>query len=213
MIKISPSILSADFSKMGEELKSVASADSLHYDVMDGNFVDNITFGPKMLKDIRKYTDLPIEAHLMITRPGFFATKFLEAGADALSFHIEATDEAETFRILSEIRKFPCRAGLAISPDTSAVELKKFAELLDFVVVMTVYPGFGAQGFLPGGLNKIAEVRAAVSTAEIIVDGGVNANNAKEIVAAGADTLICGNAVFGAPNRAAAIEVLRCAVL
>ncbi|MCL1834788.1 MAG: ribulose-phosphate 3-epimerase [Oscillospiraceae bacterium] len=215
MIKIAPSILSADFSKLGEEAKSVETADYLHFDVMDGVFVPNISIGLPVLESVRKATDMTLDVHLMIASPSKYAARFAAAGADIVVFHIEAEPEDEARRAIAAICGAGKRAGLAIKPGTPAETLLPYLETLSIVLVMTVEPGFGGQTFMPETLPKIALLRETIEKrslhCEIEVDGGINPETAALCVKAGADVLVAGNDVFRSDDRAARISRLRSA--
>lgn len=211
--KIAPSILSADFSKIGDEIKRLeeAGSDMLHCDVMDGIFVPNITFGPKMIKDIRKVSSLPLDVHLMITEPERYAQSFIDAGADILTIHIESTKKPLEALEMIKAREIKC--GIAISPDTSLSLLKPLLFMADIVVLMSVYPGFGGQKFLNGALERLKELnrlRTAYNPELLIeIDGGVNTKNIKDIIEIGADIIVAGNAVVADPNPKEIIKILR----
>jgi ribulose-phosphate 3-epimerase len=214
MIKIAPSLLSADFARLDEELKTIASADILHLDVMDGHFVPNITMGPPIIKALRGRTKLPFDCHLMISEPQRYIERFLDAGADMISIHVEA--EPHLQRALQLIREGGAKAGIAINPATSAETLSTAIEFCDYVLVMTVNPGFGGQKFIEPVVPKIRHISELIRerglSVEIEVDGGVDARTAPLVVAAGASILVAGSAVFGQDDRAAAMESIRSAV-
>ena len=213
MIKIAPSILSADFAKMGEEARrmELAGADLLHCDVMDGVFVPNISFGPKMIKDIRKITDITLDVHLMITEPIRYVKAFAEAGADIITAHVEATDDiVETLRA---IKSFGCKCGAVINPGTPVSALEGLIEQCDIVLLMGVNPGFGGQAFIPEVLSKLRAVKKTVKESckniDIEIDGGVTLKNVKDIRAAGANVIVAGSAIFDGDDKRAAITALR----
>ena len=214
MIKIAPSLLSADFSRLESELETIASADILHLDVMDGHFVPNITIGPPIIKALRGRTKLPFDCHLMISEPQKYIDRFLEAGADMISIHVEA--EPHLQRALQMIRDGGAKAGIAINPATSVESLSTAIEFCDYVLVMTVNPGFGGQKFIEPCVPKIRHISRMVRerglSVEIEVDGGVDVKTAPVVVAAGASILVAGSAVFGKEDRPAAMESIRAAV-
>ena len=213
-VQIAPSILSANFAKMGEEIRSLqqSGADIVHCDVMDGVFVNNITFGIKMIEDIRKETTLPLDCHLMIVNPEKYVERFAKAGADYITVHYEACKD-NLKEVLSLIKSTGVKCGAVINPDTPVEKIKDVLPLCDMVLVMSVFPGFGGQGFIPECLDKVRELRALIdeSGKEILleIDGGVNAKNVEEIKAAGADVIVAGSAVFNAENRAEMIAKLK----
>ena len=213
MIKISPSILSADFSKLGEEIHNVekAGADYIHIDVMDGNFVPNITIGNEVVKSLRKTSALPFDVHLMINNPDAHVKAFAEAGSDIITIHAEASNHLD--RSLALIKSFGKKAGVSIVPSTHEDVLDYVLEKLDLILVMTVNPGFGGQKFLDSQLKKIENIRKKISQSgrkiELEVDGGINQETAKLVVAAGADVLVSGSYIFGSKNYSEAISKLR----
>lgn len=213
-VKIAPSILSADFSKMGEEVASLerCGADLVHCDVMDGVFVNNITFGIKMVEDIRKKTTLPLDCHLMIVHPEKYVERFAKAGADIITVHYEACKE-NLKEVLELIKSTGVKCGAVINPDTPVEKIKELIPLCDMVLLMSVFPGFGGQKFIPEVLEKLREVRAIIDESgkaiDLEIDGGVNADNIEEIKAAGANVIVAGSAVFKAQDRAAMIASLK----
>ncbi len=213
-IKVAPSILSADFSRLGEEIKAVeaAGADLIHVDVMDGHFVPNITIGPLVVQAARKVTKLPLDVHLMIENPELYVADFAGAGADYITVHAEATYHLH--RLLQSIREHKgVKACVALNPATPLSIVEYILQDADMVLIMSVNPGFGGQAFIPSALDKIRELRELISAldlkTEIEVDGGVKPENAAAIAAAGADILVAGSAVFGAKDYAAAIKGIR----
>ena len=213
MIEIAPSILSADFSRLGEQIKTVerAGASLLHVDVMDGRFVPNITVGLPVVKAISRATQLPIDAHLMIVEPARYVESFVEAGARMVSIHIEADPHAH--RTLTAIRAAGAQAGIAINPATSLSALEEAIRFVDFVLVMSVNPGFGGQEFISSSLDKVRRLRKMLdergSKARIEIDGGIDQDNVAEVAGAGAEIIVSGSAIFGAPDPAVALRELR----
>jgi len=213
MKKIAPSILSADFAKLGHEIQAVATAgaDWIHVDVMDGHFVPNITIGPLVVAAIRPVTDLPLDVHLMIENADRYIPEFSNAGADIIAVQTEAC--VHLHRTLQLIRQHDCKAGVVLNPATPIDSLEWILEDLDLVVLMSVNPGFGGQTFIPVTLEKIARVRNMIDARgldiEIEVDGGVNSGTIADIAAAGTDVFVAGSAIFGSPDYAAAISEFR----
>lgn len=214
MIKIAPSILSADFANLGRDIEALKewNADWIHFDVMDGHFVPNLSFGPIICSAIRPKTKLPIDVHLMVEEPTRFAEWFIHAGADVITVHAEA--ERHLHRVLQQIHEGGCKAGVVLNPGTPAVAAKEVLPLCDLVLVMSVNPGFGGQQFIPESLEKIAELRRMIDEkglkTEIEVDGGINPETAARCIDAGATILVAGSAVFHADDPADMIHRLRC---
>ncbi|MDO8527292.1 MAG: ribulose-phosphate 3-epimerase [Deltaproteobacteria bacterium] len=210
--QIAPSILSADFSKLGEEIRAVekAGADVIHVDIMDGHFVPNLTMGPPIVKSLRKITTLPLDCHLMIENPEDFILPFKEAGADWISVHVEACDLS---KVLPMIKKLGCKAGAVINPPTPLEKLFPFCQYADFILVMTVNPGFGGQAIVEGTLEKIATLKKYLVSKNlnipIEVDGGVKAENIAAFAKAGADIFVSGSGIFKTPDYARTIQQMR----
>jgi ribulose-phosphate 3-epimerase len=213
-IEIAPSILSADFARLADEIAVIESAGVkiVHLDVMDGHFVPNITIGPPVVAKLRQYSKLVFDAHLMISEPAKYAEHFIEAGADHITFHIEATDQPR--KLIEKLHKLGCTAGICLNPETPVEAIQGVAPLCDMVLVMTVRPGFGAQEFMPQAAKKIAKVREIVGPdIRVEVDGGIDPQTAPIVVSYGADTLVAGNAIFAKSDRIAAINAIREACL
>ena len=209
-IEIVPSILSADFARLADEIAVVESAgvQMVHLDVMDGHFVPNITIGPPVVAKLRKYSRLAFDAHLMISEPARYAEAFAQAGADNITFHIEVTDEPD--KIIDQIHALGCTAGISLNPETPVEAIEKAAPLCDMVLVMTVHPGFGGQEFMDDAARKIVAIRKIVGPdIRVEVDGGIDPQTAPIVVSYGADTLVAGNAIFGRPDRVAAVNAIR----
>ena len=214
MIKISPSALACDLTKMGEELSEIskAGADMIHLDVMDGVFVPNSSFGLAVLESLRKKSDMFFDVHLMITKPEKYIERYItECGADLITFHLEATDVAD--ECLATIKRYGKKAAVSIKPKTPVEAVYPYLDRCDMILIMTVEPGFGGQSFMPDMLEKVKALRAEIDRRgldiDIQVDGGINAETSKLAVAAGANVLVAGSAVFKAQDRRAAIEALR----
>ncbi|MBR2622734.1 MAG: ribulose-phosphate 3-epimerase [Clostridia bacterium] len=213
-VKIAPSILSADFAKMGKEIQSLQAcgADLIHCDVMDGVFVNNITFGIKMVEDIRKITDLPLDCHLMIVQPEKYVERFAKAGADIITVHYEACQDnlADVLRL---IKSAGARCGVVINPDTPVEKIEDVILLCDMVLVMSVFPGFSGQKFISTVLDKVRKIREIIDASgkeiDLEIDGGINPETVAAAKAAGANIIVAGNAVFKAENRAEMIAKLK----
>jgi ribulose-phosphate 3-epimerase len=212
MFEIAPSILSADFTRLADEIAAVETggASVLHVDVMDGHFVPNITIGLPVVKSLRKATKLTIDAHLMIEEPSRYAVKFVEAGADMVSVHVEA--DVHLQRTLVAIREAGAKAGIAINPATPLSALEEALPYADFVLLMSVNPGFGGQSFIPTSVDKLRRLKRMISDrgldTRIEIDGGIDAGNIAEIVASGADIIVAGSAVYGRGNPTESVREL-----
>ena len=212
-ILIAPSLLAADFARLGEEARAVeaAGADWLHLDVMDGHFVPNITFGPLVVKALRPHTKLPLDVHLMIAPADPYLEAFAEAGADHIAIHPESGPHLH--RSLQKIRSLGKKAGVVLNPSTPVDSVQWVMDLVDIIMVMTVNPGFGGQAFLSSQLPKVAELRRMIDATgrdiRLQIDGGVTPKTSRALIDAGADTLVAGSAVYGAPDYAAAIAAIR----
>ena len=215
-VQIAPSILSADFSALGEQIAAVerGGADLIHVDVMDGHFVPNITIGPPVVRAIRRVASRPLDVHLMIEEPDRYIEAFVDAGADMVSVHVEAVPHLH--RTICLIKKLGARAGAVLNPSTPATTLQDIAGELDYVLVMSVNPGFSGQTFIPHSVEKLRHVRAVLteggSSVPIEIDGGIDEETAPRVVAAGASILVAGQAIFGTPDPERATRALRAAV-
>ena len=215
MIKVAPSVLSADFASLADEIEDIrrGGADYIHFDVMDGNFVPNISMGIPVLKSLRKATDMFLDVHLMIERPVRYVEAFCKAGADLLTFHVESDSPENILAAIEKARSLGVKTGVTVKPGTGAEAAAPYVELVDLILVMTVEPGFGGQSFMQDMLDKVRALRAMIDernpACELEVDGGVDAKTAPLCVEAGANVLVAGSAVFGKPDRAAAIRAIR----
>lgn len=213
MVKIAPSMLSADFANLAAEIKKVemAGADFLHIDIMDGHFVPNLTFGPPVIERLRKISTLPFDVHLMVTNPQDWVVPFVKAGADILTVHVETAPHLH--RILQSIKDNGLKAGVALNPATSLSSVEEVLDMIDMVLIMSVNPGFGGQKYIAGSAAKIARLAKIITArglkVEIEVDGGINPETAPQVIAAGARILVAGSAVYGAVDAAEMIKKLR----
>ncbi len=211
--KIAPSILSADFARLGEEVRAVerAGADLIHFDVMDGHFVPNISIGVPVLKSVRKVTALPLDAHLMISEPDKYIEAFVKAGANSISVHEEVCPDLPA--IAGRIRKLSARASIAINPETGIERVLAAAEHLDMILVMSVHPGFGGQEFIPGALDKLRAIRRDLDrrglAVDLEIDGGIKVDNIADVKAAGANVFVSGSGIFGHSDYAKIIAEMR----
>jgi ribulose-phosphate 3-epimerase len=213
MIDIAPSILSADFSRLGEEIAAVerGGATILHADAMDGHFVPNITIGLPVVKSLARSTKLPIDAHLMISEPGRYAEQFVAAGAKMVSVHVE-TDQ-NLHRTLMSIKRSGAQAGVVLNPATSVTEVEEALQYVDYILVMSVNPGFGGQQFIPGSIDKVRRLRRMIDerslATRIEIDGGIDRANIEQVVTAGAEIIVAGSAIFGSADPEVAARQLR----
>ncbi len=214
MVQIAPSILSADFARLGTEIRAIdkAGADLIHIDVMDGHFVPNLTFGAVVVKDVRPYTQLPFDVHLMMTNPSRYISDFAQAGADMITVHLESDDD--TADLISLIKKEGKKVGISIRPNTSVSKLLPFLPMIDLVLVMSVEPGFGGQSFIPKSLEKIAALKELIGRKkiQISVDGGINDITAPACILAGADILVAGSYIFNHKPYTKRIKQLKASI-
>jgi ribulose-phosphate 3-epimerase len=215
--KLAPSILSADFSRLGEQILEISKAgiDYIHIDVMDGHFVPNITIGPLVVDSIKKLTSVPLDVHLMVEHPMDYIKQFAEAGADIITIHVEA--ERHIYRAIDMVHNLSCKIGISLNPSTSLDTLDEILHVIDMVLIMSVNPGFGGQKFITGSLDKIKRLRQILDNrkikAEIEVDGGITAENVKSIVKAGADVIVAGYAIFSKQDITEAIKEIKNSVI
>jgi ribulose-phosphate 3-epimerase len=210
LIKVAPSLLSADFARLSDEVSDVerGGADMLHLDVMDGHFVPNLTFGAPVVEALSKVTSLPLDCHLMITDPMDYVEAFAQAGASIISFHVEAAGR-ESDRVVDRILSLGVRPSVAINPDTTLHRVRPLLDRLAMVLVMSVYPGFGGQAFIPDALDRARQLRDLGFTGDIQMDGGIGPNNACLVAQSGVNVLVAGSAIFGKRDRAEAIRSIR----
>ena len=210
-IIVAPSILAADFSRLGEEIERVeaAGADWIHCDIMDGHFVDNISFGPEIVRMVRGLTSLPLDVHLMIEHPDHYVPRFVKAGANSITVHAEPEAKHHVAKTLQQIRDGGCRAGLTLNPETSFDLVEPFLDKIDLLLVMTVHPGFGGQSFRGDQMHKVKRARSLNDKLDIEVDGGINADTARLSIENGANVLVAGTSIFHSKDYANAIRQLR----
>ena len=208
---IAPSILAADFSKLGDEIRRVeaAGADWIHCDIMDGHFVDNISFGPAIVGFVRKQTKLPLDVHLMIEHADHYLPRFVEAGADSITVHVEPEAKHDVARSLQQIREANCRVGLTLNPETDFKLVEPFLDKIDMLLVMTVHPGFGGQSFRADQMDKVKRAKSLNGKINIEVDGGINSETARVSIQNGANVLVAGTSIFKTNDYAKAIRELR----
>jgi ribulose-phosphate 3-epimerase len=217
VVKLAPSILDADFARLGEQVAEVerSGADRIHVDVMDGHFVPNITVGLPVVKSLAGFTRLPIDAHLMISEPGVYATQFVKAGAQMVSVHVEA--DANLHRTLMAIKDAGAQAGVVLNPATPVGAVEEALQFADYILVMSVNPGFGGQKFIFQSIDKVKRLRRMIDERQlkvrIEIDGGIDRNNIETVVAAGAEIIVAGSAIFGTSDAEAAVKELRNATI
>jgi len=208
---VAPSILAADFSRLGDEIHRVeaAGADWIHCDIMDGHFVDNISFGPEVVRIVRGLTTLPLDVHLMIEHANHYVPRFVNAGANSITVHIEPEAKHDVAKTLKQIQDTGCRAGLSLNPETTFDSIEPFLRKIDILLIMTVHPGFGGQPFRADQMQKVKRARSLNGKIDIEVDGGINAHTARLSVENGANVLVAGTSIFHSKNYARAIRELR----
>lgn len=209
MIKIAPSLLSADFADLKNEVKTIETADFIHLDVMDGQFVPNMSFGAPVIKALRKHSNLVFDVHLMIKNPERYIEDFVKAGADIITFHVECDDDTD--KTIEKIKSFGIKCGIVLSPDTEAEAVLPYLDKVDMILLMSVYPGFGGQKFIERITDKVKKVREYIGerNIDLEIDGGITKDNVNIAVSAGANVIVAGTSVFGEADRAAAIRGLR----
>ncbi len=213
MIKVAPSLLASDFTRLAEEVKTIENADMLHLDIMDGHFVPNLTFGPGLISALRDETNLVFDTHLMISNPEDYIEEYAEAGSDYITFHIEATNHSH--RLVQRIKEAGCKAGVSLNPGTSLKDIELILPDLDMVLIMSVNPGYGGQKYISQITEKISKLNDMIkevnNNVEIAVDGGIKLHNVSEVINAGADIIIAGSAIFGSENPYETVEKFRTA--